>query len=250
MQTHITNFFKSNKAILSKHNPLDCLSPDLKSVACAEDKIIFKHDFVVCCRDGHGALGIYATGPIEEGTLLCMEEAIIGSTNYVATVLSHRLDIAEELYPRANFDFHDKVCHNTWEYEDEAYAPFSLEKKHALCPYISKFNHHCSPNASVETVCISKHFYDNPEEASDNYVGGIVVYAVQDIEEGEEIYVNYGWDIGHTNSNSTFNWKCNCGLNKKTRSGIVNRNWRFVNECYERDCDTLIDQYVTEHYGL
>ena len=195
----------------------------------ATDKLIFKHDLIDCFVDCQNTLSIYAGDFISEGTLLCIEEGIIGSTPHIANVLTTRIDIAEELWPRDDFDFYEKVRSNTWEYMDDL-APMSLQKKHALFPFASKFNHSCTPNAHVITCGLP--LYDN------EYVGGICVYAVKDIHNGQEVCVNYGYDVGHS-EDTVFSWSCQCGLDKKTRKRIMRETYDYVETCYKEDRDMI-----------
>jgi SET domain-containing protein len=230
---------------LTQYNFTACIKPqeekkDLPLTDCtkfpyATDKLVFKHDTIECFVDHMNNLSIIAGDSIPQGTLLCVEEGWIGSTCHLANILTYRLDVAEELWPRDQLDFYDKVRSNTWEFLDEE-APLSLQKKHALFPFASKFNHSCQPNAHVMTCNLALY--------SDCYTAGICVYAVKDIYNGQEVCVNYGYDVGHCDD-SVFNWNCECGLNKKTRKRIMRETWEYVEACYKEDKE-MIDMLCYE----
>ena len=251
MQTKITQYFKTETHSKRYKNYAGRL---LRPVTCALDKCLYKHPSIFCMATPDDCMGIYASEFIPEGTLLVLEEAYIGSTSFIATILSNRLDIAEELYPRGeHFSFHDKVCHNTWEYNEDTYAPASLSRQHALVPFISKFNHACMPNANVEMICLSKYMHETREEATEHYVGGLACYAVEDIHPFSEIFVTYGDDVGHYEDpeRETFDWSCTCETTAKQRRRNLRAINRKVIHYLENDeCVGLLDDLVLRHYGL
>lgn len=238
MQTKLTQFFTQCDSSTKKQKKFH-LPETLRPYDCTQESIIYKHDGVVCCKTEDGKLAIYATEYLPEGTLLVFEQAVVGSNDYIKSCLMHRNDIAKELYPRNTEDLQCKINHNAWEWEDDLYIPLHTTKTNAICPYISKFNHKCAPNAWVETLCISKFLYEEEYDAMMNFMGGIVVYAVDDIEPGEEICINYGYQIGHEEINPNFAWKCDCTLTKKFRYKTSKTSYakvvKFLTEHIEDD---------------
>ena len=235
------------------------------------DYIVYKNsdiDFIYNIKND--SYSVVANKYIPAGTLLILENAIIGTNEYIYTVLNNRKELIEELYPRNSNDSYnfipkekvmDKITHNVWEWND-AKSPISLEDMSALCPAISKFNHSCKPNAFVR--CFSNKEIEEVENEIKEYKGYIFIYSVDNILENSEITVSYGFNIGHTyiqnrNSNNednildedllysseeeneVFNWICNCGKSKKERFSYFRNAYKEAKRYWEEDKELLLN---------
>ncbi len=243
------------------------------------DFIVYKHENIdILLNVKKDSYSVIANKYIPAGTLLILENAIIGTNEYIYTVLNNRKDIIKELYPRNGSDsLHfipkenvvEKIIHNVWEWNDSK-SPISLEDMSALCPVISKFNHSCKPNAF--TRCFSNKEIDEVEEVEnaeskgtfEEYKGYLFVYSVSNILEGEEITISYGFNIGHSykqmmnsnnddenmiidegllyseDDNEVFNWICHCNKSKKERFQYFRNAYREAKRYWEEDKDMLI----------
>jgi hypothetical protein len=224
------------------------------------DKLNFKHNSIEAYYNTKSeSFCIKAEKFIPKGTLLCIEEGIIGDLNHICFVLKNRTDIAKELYPRntldvftsvANLNFNDselcnKIIHNSWEWKmNNMPLRFKEDSTSILCPFICKFNHSCISNAFVRAITISE-----LESAKDEneYKGGIIIYSVKNIQPGEEITVSYGFDVGHPveneeDNNNVFNWTCECGKSEKERCLYFHKCYREAKFWWNED-----KEYVGEH---
>lgn len=197
------------------------------------DYIIFKNQYLELRYDYTSkSFGVYANKFIPAGTILCIEKGILGSNEFISTVLQSRKDIAKELHPRNEIDIFtstselhfnkdqlaEKVMYNVWEWSLED-SPICYKKSSLLCPFISKFNHSCFSNAYVRSLSSKKIKEikntqlnsifvetDNSNkdeelmtenEDEDEYNAYIVIYSVDNIKESDEITVSYGFNLGH-----------------------------------------------------
>jgi len=229
------------------------------------DYIIFKHqniDFIYNIKND--SYSVVANKYIPIGTLLILENAIIGTNEYIFTILKNKNEIIKELYPRDICDsfnvlpkekLMDKISHNVWEWNDTK-SPMSLDNMSALCPAISKFNHSCKPNAFVR--CFSNQ--EMKENENEQYKGYIYIYATSNILESTEITVSYGFNIGHSylqnknlkneseemdeteevDENGVFNWICKCNKDKKERFAYYRNAYKEAKQYWLEDKELLI----------
>jgi len=197
--------------------------------------VIYKHDLVLPIYfPKSDYFGIYAKDNIPAGTMLVFEHAIVDYFDDLVEWVTDHTEISCDLYPRTEYSlqsFKNKVSYNIWEWYEKG-DPIEFKRQSALCPFISKFNHSCNPNA------FSTRYTENC--TVDNFQGYFIIYATYDIKQGDEICVSYGWDVGHTNTH--FNWKCDCGLNLRERSDIFVSNVKFVEHCLNEDRDHIYTQ--------
>ncbi len=228
-----------------------------------KDYIVYKHsdiDFIYNVKND--SYSVVANKYIPTGTLLIVENAIIGTNEYIYTVLNNRKELMKELYPRNSSDSYnfiqkekvmDKITHNVWEWNDSN-SPISLEDMSALCPAISKFNHSCKPNAFVR--CFSNKEEENNDKKE--YKGYIFLYSVDNILENTEITVSYGFNIGHSyiksdesdiyedllysseEENEVFNWICKCGKSKKERFSYFRNAYKEAKQYWTEDKEILL----------
>ena len=227
------------------------------------DKLIFKHESIEAYYNTKNeSFCIRAENFIPKGTLLCIEEGIIGDLNHICFVLKNRSDIAKELYPRntldvftsvSNLDFNDndlckKIIHNSWEWKmNNMPLRFKEDSTSILCPFISKFNHSCFSNAFVKAITISDFEIKHDKIVDDyEYKGGIVIYSVNNIEPGEEITVSYGFDTGHPvknkEDNNVFNWICECGKSEKDRCLYFHKCYREAKFWWNEDKEYVFEK--------
>jgi len=215
-------------------------------------KCVYRHDNIqVVFNRMKNQFKLVATQFIPKGTLLCIEEAFIGSGAYLLTILKHNTDIAKELYPRDKDEFTTpstllqytttnllhKINHNAWDWYSEKTDPLSMQSTYGLCPYISKCNHSCTPNAFTLRIT-------NMRNIPDEYTGGFVLYAVEDVREKEEITISYGDTVGHLiESSSVFMWECNCGLSFSERCERLDTHLEMCRRWWTQDKEAL-DFYI------
>ena len=230
-----------------------------------KDYIVYKHsdiDFIYNVKND--SYSVVANKYIPVGTLLILENAIIGTNEYIYTVLNNRKELVKELYPRNSSDSYnfipkekvmDKIHHNVWEWNDVK-SPISLEDMSALCPAISKFNHSCKPNAFVRCFSNKEENEDEKEVLPIEYKGYIFIYSTSNILEGEEITVSYGFNIGHPyircddsmidegllysdDENEVFNWICNCDKSKTERFSYFRNAYKEARRYWTEDKEIL-----------
>jgi len=168
--------------------------------------------------------------------------------------LSYRQAIASELYPRTDLSMkslEEKIEHNVWEWYEKG-DPIEMKTSYALCPFIRKFNH------SGTTYAFATRFIERCD--MDHFSGYYLIYAVEDIRQGEEICVSYGWEVGHHDGYTNFKWNCNCQLSYKERLKNFNINAKFVEHCSLADKDAIFqvlegdtqnpNKYKTPYYKL
>lgn len=190
--------------------------------------VVYKHNKITTkYNETTDSYSIIATEDIDEGEILMIEEGIIGPERDIVNILKQPKyqQIAQELYPRKrNVSSYlprgkdkwimDKVLHNHWDW----YEPGDNKQMKGwsgLFPYISRFNHSCSPTATIARFLHKK---NNKKENT----GYFVVFASGDLFKDDEIYLSYGDDIGH--GHVIFNWNCNCGLYYKERKHYFENN--------------------------
>jgi hypothetical protein len=172
-----------------------------------------------------------ATNDISIGTLLMLEEGLIGTSNQIVKKMKNNEELNNLLYPRDNIDnLMEKYNHNAFEWDKKTYALFYT---------ISRLNHSCDPNLCVSEVKIQK---------KDCFA----LFAIKDIKANEELCISYGWDIGHVNS-KIFNWKCDCNLTDKERKIIFNKGQALTDQFLKAEfhyLDFLIDSYKDHEINL
>jgi len=147
-----------------------------------------------------------AINPIDNGTLILLEEGIVGTTKQVIRQMSKEEELNNLLYPRENNSDLDiirkKYNHNAFEWDEK-------QKTYGLFYTISRINHNCDPNVFVvEVTNLGKPLF--------------AVFSIKDIKKGDEIMLSYGDDVGHSN-HTIFNWKCDCGLTDIERKKTFNK---------------------------
>ena len=195
---------------------------------------------------------------IPKGTLLCIEEAFIGSGPYLINILQHNPWLTKELYPRTpeeyttptsllrytTSDLLKKINHNGWDWYSEKTDPLSMQSAVGLCPYISKCNHSCTPNAFTLKIT-------NIRNVLDEYTAGFVLYCVEDVKEGEEITISYGDTIGHSPclkdgyvelKKRTFDWECLCGMSLRERGKLLDNHLKRCRQWWKQDKE-IVDHY-------
>lgn len=224
--------------------------PFIYPVETYKKKLLYRNDNIQILYDRvKDSFSMVATKLIPKGTLLCIEEAFIGSGPYLIGVLQYNPNLAKELYPRKKEEFTtpasllhyttsellQKINHNSWEWYSEKTDPLSMQSSSGLCPFISKCNHSCTPNAFTLKITNIR--------SIEEYTAGFVLYAVQDIEEKQEITISYGDTVGHLiESNSIFGWSCMCGLRMSQRCELLSSYLRLCKTWWEEDKD-IINHY-------
>jgi len=295
MQTKITSYLEINnnkkrKFIDSDLNiDVDFLTKKIMNMSVSsttlysykynytKDKLIYKHPNINLFYDiKKESFYIKSDCYIAKGTLICIEEGIIGDLKHISFVLQNRKDIAKELHPRKTMDLftsvnslnfnedelYNKIIHNSWEWKMNE-LPLQLQEKDIciICPFISKFNHSCIPNAFVRSVNISSYLTSNDNKSKDEieYKGGIVVYAVNNINPDEEITVSYGFNVGHNLSlnfkdendedNNVFNWICECNKPVKERFSYFRKCYQEAKFWWNEDKDHVVQDIIQKHYN-
>lgn len=251
------------------------------------DHIKFKHsDLELRYNYDNKSFGIYATKNIAAGTILCIEKGILGSNEYISKVLESRKDIAKELYPRneleiftSNSELHfrndqliNKTLYNVWEWNSDD-SPICYQKSSLLCPFVSKFNHNCFCNAFVRSISSKKinelkmnhkiededdnkmkeDVDDNKMKEDDEYNGYIIIYAIDNIKEGSEVTVSYGFNLGHPSEDpdyeqyedksELFDWICGCGKSEKERYLYFRFAYREAKRWCNEDFNEIAQNY-------
>lgn len=225
--------------------------PCVYTIETYKKKVLYRNDHICVMYDRvKDNFKMVATQFIPKGTLLCIEEAFIGSGPYLISILQHNRELAKELYPRKKEELHtpssllqyttnqliQKINHNAWDWYSEKTDPLSMQSASGLCPYISKCNHSCTPNAFTLKIV-------NIRNIIDEYTAGFVLYAVNDILEKEEVTISYGDTVGHLfEYYSTFSWKCNCNTTVSQRSELLSSHLKRCKRWWNQDKD-IIDHY-------
>lgn len=166
--------------------------------------IVFQHPgFQVTKTDGYASC--IAASKISQGDVLLVEHALV-STDIVkiVNIVTQNSDIYLTLCPHErdgesrNPDVATKKV---------ASNMFRADDLFALGARVSMMNHSCSPNAMVTYTHVRG--YSIP-------ISLIVVYAVRDIEENEEICIMYGPKVGHE-QNSYHDFECHCAKSDEER---------------------------------
>jgi hypothetical protein len=238
------------------------------------DKIIYKNENIELRYNyNKKSFGVFSLNYIPAGSIICIEEGILGTHQYISSILQFRKDIAKELYPRkeldiftsiselhfTNEDCSNKVNYNVWEWNSDD-SPISYQNASILCPYISKFNHSCFPNAFVRSISSGKinEIKNNSinrinDDTNDNYKGYIIIYSIDNIKEGSEITVSYGFNIGHPSedpefkeyedNNSLFNWNCDCEKSERVRYLHYRFAYREAKKWLKEDMNDIAFNY-------
>jgi hypothetical protein len=189
-----------------------------------------------------GQFSMIASEYIPEGTLLIVEEAILGRRKNIETLLAKDKELTEQLYPREG-TIQDKVNHNCWQWAEKSDEEY-IKRSFPICiSYeISKFNHSCVPNSFAVRMILE----NKDEDYVLRYTDCMGVYTVENIEKGAEITLSYGWDIGHTKC-KTWNWTCNCNNDLHKIKQIFNNNSHKVQNFFNED-KKFIESIEKEKY--
>ena len=211
--------------------------------------VFFKHPSLYTKYDKvMDTYSIHASEDIWEGQLLMVEQGFVGDEQMIIQELQkpqHR-KIVQDLYPRNQsvFDclrkknktwYREKLKHNSWEHYETG-DDIKMKKWECLFPYISRFNHSCSPTAGICRIL-------SPNNTSTQYKIYFAVIATLDINEGDEIELCYGDNIGH--GHTVFNWKCECGLYFNERKHLFSHNIKKA-EHYVIDHVDTIEEIILE----
>jgi len=202
---------------------------------------VHKHLDVLCYKDENGQFSVRAFDYIPAGTLLIIEKGIhLPYNELVDTVDSITLldQTTAELTPRIPFQsfettqeqrvkvIKEKIRYNTW----------SWRKKTALFYGLSFFNHSCTPNAFITECFDRKCKY---QRKSPNYIYA-AIFAVADIEKGEEICIMYNETSGHV-IDDIFNWSCTCNQTLEERTQMFNQAGNAAAVWNKENEDDIID---------
>ena len=172
-------------------------------------------------------VGVYTTKDITKGTLLCIENGLIGSPKELEIILEKKRNLSNHLCPRGRkHNLKEKITHNSFDWFEKGDIE-EWKDKNLLCPFISTINHNCIPNTGVTRFL--KTLDEVDEELGEEIPeinGGLALYAVEDITKGSEITLSYDWTAGH--GHSTFNWNCNCPHSLEERRKSFNTNSKYI----------------------
>lgn len=218
-------------------------------------KLIYKSDVIEERRFKRnpafvgGERGLFAKAAIVKGQPLLVEKGLTfilkGGPNLLASAVLLDKTLAEKLSRRKRYGFtqcpYDCFDQDEWN-EAMGRAMVALvgighamegeiAERGGLLPILGTLNHSCTPNA-----CYA---FDENEIA--------YVFALRDIEPGEEITVQYGLINGHEREfgevldddeedydTLDLMWTCGCGIAISTRSTAYSRGVAFAKQCIAR----------------
>lgn len=184
-------------------------------------------------RSRHGGVGLFALEKIRKGTRILVEEALFWVTSH------------EQITPRAvrHPRFQQLHCPSVSPTQDRNQRRFAANcfemgyhgRGNRVIRFgnffdASRFNHSCVPNA---------HF-DWDGDLAGRADGRLTVYAIDDIDRNEEIFVNYGsqqdfcksWATRQAEFRSVYDFTCNCRACNTTGPGRPGTD--FANESERR----------------
>lgn len=206
-----------------------------------QDMILFKSSDIYVSYDiEKDNFSMFSTNLIHEGTLLIIEEAFVGTNNFIAKRIEKKTQFIKELYPR-NGTILDKLSYNTWDWCSSTDLLY-LQDSSGLCPYITKINHSCEPNSIAIKYALNK-------TNTDEYKGLLVLYAVKNILPNTEITTSYGFEVGHPSifdeeEQTPFNWKCRCNRTYKERNIMYKNLLKKAKLMWHEDKDYVLNELL------
>jgi hypothetical protein len=174
---------------------------------------------------------------IECGDLIMIEHVIVANDPaIVVNIVSQNEELYRILYPR-----HPNEQRSTDNATSKVMSNmFRIEGNYALGKTISMINHNCNPNALCTHSTI---------DAFDIPVSFLIVYALRDIPDGEEICIMYSTTVGHEDTNTYHTFHCNCNqtLEERTRTHELSKGLLLTNAMYKKHQRFLME-YVN-HYS-
>lgn len=160
-----------------QENPLDPLKQDKLVIRTSKEGLVKKNSFLhpnLELRDkGEETKGVFATGPINKGEIVCIFVGDIFTRAELEKLpmdlQCRTLQLAPDIYQLASKDPKNKEAFDAAEF----------------------FNHSCEPSLFL--------------------TGNNVLIAAKDIKAGEELTYDYGTSDTKGNPDTLAGWKCNCG---------------------------------------
>ena len=230
MQPLITNYLSNNN-----------ISNDCISILDTPETIIYKHKSLVSkYSKNNDFFGIFSESDILPGTLLIIEKGYIGEHTYQASILKNNKNLRTHLYPRNTDSVHDKIKYNAFEWYDNKRDHIELKDTNVIFSVISKINHNCKPNTGCVRFIRDEFIdeYENDMGDPEYYInGGFILYAIDYIPKGSEIFITYDYNAGH--GHECFNWKCNCNSKIQTLQKDWSDNCRKLRNYYNNDINNI-----------
>jgi len=198
--------------------------------------------------------GLYAYDDLEVGTLILVEDGIIGTEKIVQEKIIKLPDIYKELYPRNTIDAthlgsialkkqtREKVWYNSFEWYDYGDSK-EIREFQTILPFLSRCNHSCKPNIDIVRYLYSDYSQNNLSRTKNIWHGGFAVYITKKVHAGDELFISYGTDTGHS-SDSHFDWTCECGLSKEDREDLYTVSNKMAYEFWTEDKEYVFDEYL------
>ena len=156
---------------------------------------------------------VKATKFIKKGTLLCVEHLFKGDIVRVQTLIERSPNIYNALFPRKDKWNAEQTDSQKQQSRVKTTLNCIKEKEDDTLFFgetLSKFNHACDANSSLTTLTtLIVGVYE---------LFIISIVATKDIGEDDEIYINYGNNIGHEPEFKQYtSYSCNCSMSFEER---------------------------------